>query len=352
MRIYLVDGACGNLRNASQGLDLFLGSGNANKAIKWAGDGLSIFLGADSNGTRKHSDVASAALAVADFTRDIRLRCLLSFYYYAKVDLDSMFSPDVPEPIIMADSGAFSALTLGVPINISDYANWLKRWECRLSVYANLDVIGDPKATLDNQRRLEDKGLAPLPVFHVNEPWEYLEYYLENYDYVALGGLVPHAMRVSSLMPWLIKAFKMLPKGKGYHGFGVTGWTILKSFPWASVDSTSWSIGYRYGRVPLFSPVEGKLVSAYLGDPVSCYRYRHLFEYCGYDWKDFADRTKNTRAKIAGVSAVSYLRIEEWLRRKHAKAMKVYLSTIPGDFEKLKEGTNGKHSLRYIGGNG
>ena len=332
MRIYLVDTSAGNLSDASQGLHLF--------------------LGADTNGANKHSDVASAALAVADFTKDIRLRCLLSFYYYAKVDLDNMFSGGVPVPIIMADSGAFSAATLGVPVNLSDYADWIKRWKHRLAIYANLDVIGDPRATLDNQHRLEDKGLAPLPVFHVNEPWEYLEHYLERYDYVALGGLVPHAMRVSALMPWLVKAFKMLPPGKGYHGFGVTGWTILKSFPWTSVDSTSWSIGYRYGRVPLFSPVEGKLVSAYLGDPGTCYRYRHLFEYCGFDWKDFADRSRNSRAKIAGVSAVSYLRIEEWLRRKHAKAMKVYLATIPGDFENLKEGTNGQHSLRYIGGNG
>ena len=315
------------------------------------GDRVDIFLEADGT-TPPHSDVTSASEWAVRFDRDIRLRCLLSFHYYRKADLGKMFSPDIPDPIIMADSGAFSAASLGVPIDLNEYARWLKLWRDRLSVYANLDVIGDPKKTLENQRRLEDKGFNPLPVFHVNEPWEYLEYYLDNYDYIALGGLVPHSARLKALMPWLIKAFKMLPPGKGYHGFGVTGWTVLKSFPWTSVDSTSWSIGYRYGKVPLFSPVEGKFVSAYLGDPVTCYRYRNLFEYCGFDWRDFAQRERNDRAKIAVVGAISYLRAEKWLSRKHSKAMKIYLATIPGDYEKLKGGVNGQDSLRDIWRNG
>ena len=295
-----------------------------------------IFLGADSSGATKHSDVRGASESLATFNRGSRLRCLLSFHYYRKVDIAKMFPDDVPEPIIMADSGAFSAATLGVSIELDDYVEWLKLWRHRFSIYANLDVIGDPKKTLENQRRLEDKGFNPLPVFHVNEPWEYLEYYLDNYDYIALGGLVPHSQRLKALMPWLIKAFKMLPPGKGYHGFGVTGWDVLKSFPWTSVDSTSWNKGYRYGNVPLFSPVEGKFVTAVLADQVSCYKYRHLFEYCGFDWKDFGHRKKGEpvtgamRGKIAGVSAISYLRAEEWLRKRHKGAMETYLSILPG----------------------
>ena len=265
-----------------------------------------------------------AQVGLNGFDPSSRLACLLSFYYYQNVDMANFFARDIPAPQLMADSGAFSALTLGSPIEIREYADWVLRWKHLFHTYSNLDVIGDAEATLSNQRKLEGWGLNPLPVFHVNEPWDYLKRYLDSYDYIALGGLVPHAMRPSALMPWLIKAFGMLSPGQGYHGFGVSGWTILKAFPWTSVDSTSWSIGYRYGRVPLFSPVEGKLVSAYLGDAVSCFKYRTLFEYCGYDWRDFSDRERNDRAKIAGVSAISYMRIEDWLRRRHGQETKIY----------------------------
>ena len=325
MLIYLVDGKDGkkNLQDADRGLRLY--------------------LGADSRGLT--ADVVMASRQI----RSTRLRCLLSYYYYQKVDVGEMFDSASPAPSIMADSGAFSATTLGAPISLEGYVQWVRRWGHLFDHYSNLDVIGDAEATLANQKRLEDMGLRPLPVFHVNEPWEYLENYLETYDYVALGGLVPYRLTPKALMPWLIKAFKMLPTGKGYHGFGVSGWTVMKSFPWASVDSTSWSIGYRYGRVPLFSPVEGKLVSAYLGDPASCFRYRKLFEYCGYEWKDFAIRERNNRAKIAGVSAVSYMRVEDWLNRRHGGATNIYLATIAGNYDLLKEGVNGyEHAMRNI----
>jgi hypothetical protein len=321
---------------------IYLGD-NVISNLRYVNEGLRLYLGADSGGLT--ADVVMASRQI----RSTRLRCLLSYYYYQKVDVGEMFDNGSPAPSIMADSGAFSAMSLGVDISLEGYAQWVRRWGHLFDHYANLDVIGDAEATLANQKRLEDMGLRPMPVFHVNEPWEYLENYLESYDYVALGGLVPYKVNLGALMPWLIKAFKMLPKGKAYHGFGVTGWEILKSFPWASVDSTSWSVGYRYGRVPLFSPVEGKLVSAYLGDRASCFRYRKLFEYCGYDWKDFAIRERNNRAKIAGVSAVSYMRVEDWLNRRHGRPTSIYLATITGAYEDLVAGVNGDgHTVRNI----
>ena len=304
MNIYLADAAAQNLNDAA--------------------DGLNIFLGADAPSPTT-STILYASNEINRLNKDIRLRCLLSYHYYKKVDISKIFSPDIPQPLIMADSGAFSALSLGVPIDIYDYANWIKKWDKYFYKYPNLDVIGDPKKTLDNQHLLEAEGLKPMPVFHVNEPWEYLEHYLDKYDYVALGGIVPYSQRLSILIPWLIKAFKMLPEGKKYHGFGVTGWKVLCSFPWDSVDSSSWAAGYRYGRIPLFSPVEGKIVAAVLGDPVSCFKYKNLFDYVGYNWKDFAYRKEGEplsgqrRKEVAGVSAITYLRVEQWLRKRHQK---------------------------------
>ena len=37
------------------------------------------------------------------------------------------------------------------------------------------------------------------------------------------------------------------------------------------------------------------------------YAYRQVISRLGYDWLDFADRSKNTREKIAGISALFFM---------------------------------------------
>ena len=152
---------------------------------------------------------------------------------------------------LFLDSGAFSAWTQGIEINIQDYINFIKEHKDYINVYANLDVIGDPEATWKNQLIMEEAGLDPLPVFHKNEPVKYLLKYLENYDYIALGGMVG----APDLLPWLDTMFSNyltnpdgMPKVK-VHGFGLTSLRLLLRYPWWSVDSTSWVVTGRLGSI-------------------------------------------------------------------------------------------------------
>lgn len=176
-----------------------------------------------------------------------RLRVLLSYHYYKNVDLDAVFQKhfDEPYPEVFADSGAYSAFTQAQHIDWRDYAKWLKRWSHLFSAAANLDVIGDADATRRNQEKLERAGLKPLPVFHTGEDWSYLDYYLDRYSYIALGGMVPYMCSPKKIMPWIIQCFKRA-KGKAvFHGFGATSWAVIRDLPWYSVDSSSWGKGFR-----------------------------------------------------------------------------------------------------------
>lgn len=155
--------------------------------------------------------------------------------------------------VLFLDSGAFSAKTQGIEINLDEYIAFVKEHLPYLSVYANLDVIGDPEATLQNQKKMEAAGLKPLPCFHYGEPIKYLQYYLSRYDYIAFGGMVSPAN--TSLMPWLDEMFSSyicgsdgIPKVK-VHGFGLTSLRLMKRYPWYSVDSTSWVVTGRMGSV-------------------------------------------------------------------------------------------------------
>jgi hypothetical protein len=155
---------------------------------------------------------------------------------------------------LFLDSGAFSAHTQGIEINLNEYIAFIQEHLPYLSVYANLDVIGDPDATLQNQKTMELAGLKPLPCFHYGEPIKYLQYYLNRYEYIALGGMV--APSSPSLIPWLDQMFSShicdihsgLPKVK-VHGFGLTSLRLMKRYPWFSVDSTSWVVTGRMGSV-------------------------------------------------------------------------------------------------------
>lgn len=248
----------------------------------------------------------------------VKLRILLSYWYYKDADLDELFATCFSEPFpdVFADSGGFSAMTQGAQIDVVEYANWIKRYKHLFTTYANLDVIGDAEETRDNQKRLEDLGLEPLPVFHTGENWEYLEWYVERYPYIALGGMVPYMRHQKKIIPWIIKAYKLAAGRSVFHGFGATSWNVINNFPWYSVDSSSWGMGFRYGEVPLFDERAGRFFECRLGDPVSCRKFAPLIRSFGFDPLDFADRSRNDRAKICAISAISYIKAEAWLRRR------------------------------------
>lgn len=152
------------------------------------------------------------------------------------------------------DSGAFSAFTLGAKISLSDYIQFIHRTKELWSLYANLDVIGDYKATRTNQEIMEKEGLNPLATFHYKSPIEELDRILERYNHIALGGLVPIAIRRGELENWLDYCFARIVKKNPLpkvHGFGVNSLWALKKYPFYSVDATSWKQGGRYGRISL-----------------------------------------------------------------------------------------------------
>jgi hypothetical protein len=50
----------------------------------------------------------------------------------------------------IADSGAFSALSLDASIDLATYATWCHTWWDRFCWCASLDVIGDPRGSWQN----------------------------------------------------------------------------------------------------------------------------------------------------------------------------------------------------------
>lgn len=132
-----------------------------------------------------------------------------------------LLGPLEPAPPLFADSGAFSAHTLGAAITIGEYATWLEKWAALFPLYASLDVLDDWRASARNQKALERRGLTPIPVFHGGEPWKVLEAMIERYEYVALGGMAAGSVsRGAKLIGWLDRCFTL---AEGCRGGWLTG---------------------------------------------------------------------------------------------------------------------------------
>lgn len=173
-------------------------------------------------------------------------------YFWLTKDNGKMMTKETKKVELFLDSGAFSAMTQGVTIDIQEYIQFIKENEDVIEVYANLDVIGSAELTYKNQRIMEQAGLKPLPVFHYGEDVKWLKKYLaQGYEYIALGGMVktPH------LIYWLDDLWhNYLTDAKGMpiikvHGFGLTGLSLMMRYPWYSVDSTSWVVTGRLGSI-------------------------------------------------------------------------------------------------------
>lgn len=168
---------------------------------------------------------------------------------------------------IFLDSGAFSAYTLGVDIDLPTYCDYIKRnddiirRDDGIVMASVLDGIGDPQETYENQLAMERHGVRPLPCFHAGEDERYLEWYVKNYEYITLGGMVGGSTK--QLMIWLDRIWdRYLTDGSGnprikVHGFGITSIPLMERYPWWSCDSSSWIQSAAFGSVitPDYGPM-------------------------------------------------------------------------------------------------
>lgn len=268
-------------------------------------------------------------------------RMLCSFYYWRKRDLTvwdgvtANLRSAGGHLEIFADSGAFSAFSLrgtGGAVKREDYAAWLKHWRSRLTIMANLDVIGDPKGTAQNQLWFEEQGLPVLPVWHATSRETELVAMCRDYDYIALGGMasVKSASNRQAAIGRAARAVLIAREaGTVLHGFGRSAPPELSAVPYYSVDATSWMQGSRFGRLQVFTGQQVKsltiqqaarqpqLLRSHGANPQGLRHplYGNLGRKAGIQRNYSEYRRENDESTF--VAAVAWKRYEAWLRRRH-----------------------------------
>jgi hypothetical protein len=152
---------------------------------------------------------------------------------------------------MLLDSGAFTALSQGKPIDVQEYITFLKRWEHRITRYAALDVIGEPEASRVNLFAMLEAGLKPMPVFVTGEKQDWLNELYEYSDIVA----IPLSKPVSPSMAIRRKFMEVRmgwAAGRKVHWFGFTEQKSIEKWKPFACDSTGWLTAALYGWMNLY----------------------------------------------------------------------------------------------------
>ncbi len=175
---------------------------------------------------------------------------------------------------MMLDSGAFSAWTQDVSIDLDAYIAYILENIEHLDYVVNLDVIpGWPNKRLTpedikdsatkgwrNYLHMINSGVPEekiIHVFHQGENFVWLKRML-NRGMKYIGLSPANDKTTDQKIAWLDECMDYVTDDKGYpivkfHGFGVTAHRLMFRYPWRSIDSNRWMIESAMGKI--FVPV-------------------------------------------------------------------------------------------------
>ena len=180
---------------------------------------------------------------------------LESFYYIKEWQLPIIKNCQ----LFLLDSGAFTFMN-GSKGEV-DFNAYLDRYidfinKNNIKYFFELDI--DSVVGYENVKKLRTKleqgtGKKCIPVWHKSRGLEEWKKMCQEYDYVAIGGIVTKEIQKEDY-----KYFKPLleiakQNNCKVHGLGFTAVAELTKYKFYSVDSTSWKSGGRYGQLHVFN---------------------------------------------------------------------------------------------------
>jgi hypothetical protein len=165
---------------------------------------------------------------------------------------------DVP---LLIDSGAFTAYTVGKPIALDEYTRFVKLVEPLTYGCIQLDVVRNAAATLDNLRRMVDAGTRPMPVLTSDmDEAEFSRLVDVNPKVCIAGGVSEDPTFYSARIE---RCWRAAAGMCAIHGLGYTRGVAPLRDRVASIDSSTWGVGSRYGMLAVFRRHEGCVQTAF-----------------------------------------------------------------------------------------
>lgn len=178
---------------------------------------------------------------------------LESFYYFSEWQIPLIKKSEM----FLLDSGAFTFMN-GKKSNDFDgyltrYIDFIKKHDVKYFFELDIDsVVGYNKVKQLRKRLEKETGKKCIPVWHKSRGKDEFLKMCDEYDYVAIGGIVTKEITKDQypFFTWFLnEAHK---RGCKVHGLGFTSIADLPKYHFDSVDSTSWKSGGRFGQLHIY----------------------------------------------------------------------------------------------------
>ena len=166
----------------------------------------------------------------------------------------------------LLDSGAFTFMNDKKNANgvvwdeyLERYAQFINDNDVKLFFELDIDAVVGIKEVERLRAKLEKlTNKQSIPVWHKSRGKEYWFRMIQEYGYVALGGMVSGGVaykdKVEKMFPWFLQTAK--EQDCKVHGLGYTSIKGMQKFKFHSVDSTAWLYGNRGGFLYYFNGIE------------------------------------------------------------------------------------------------
>lgn len=184
---------------------------------------------------------------------------------------------------LLIDSGAHSAHTKGIKLDLEEYIGFVNANIDKISLYVQVDKIPGqyrkpkthqdwieaPKLSWENYLYMREKSKnynKLIPVFHQGEDFKWLEnlcnYKFANGEHIPYIGLSPRGdVTLTAKYDFCAKCFSIIQRSKNptvkTHAFGATSLEMLEQLPFTSADSTTWVLVSAFGQVWMPNCISG-----------------------------------------------------------------------------------------------
>lgn len=177
---------------------------------------------------------------------------------------------------------------------LDNYINFINKYNIQYFFELDIDDIVGYEKVKEFRQKLELKtNKKSIPVWHISRGKDEFLRMCDEYDYVAIGGLVGNEKMskknriLEQSFPWFIQ--EAHKRNTQIHALGYTSMKGLKKYHFDSVDSTGW-IGSRFGQISYFDGTQIKTVSSPEGYKLK--NFKDVDTYSFTEWCKFQQYAK------------------------------------------------------------
>lgn len=174
---------------------------------------------------------------------------LESFYYFQE------WQKKYINKDFMLDSGAFTFMSNQKQTQNIDFDEYVERYakfinENNIELFFELDI--DCVVGINEVERLRNKlekltNKRCIPVWHKSRGFDYYKRLVQEYDYIAIGGIVTKEIKKDEFVIFS-ELIRIAHDNKcKVHALGFLGYLKERVYNFDSVDGTNWNLGTRLG---------------------------------------------------------------------------------------------------------